>query len=122
MFYGLCLLNPDCVIFILDYNTSVPCSPIKFDRVWISFTAHLLTLCYVFYSSYSLEGLAAEVEDGKRWMPQSGGPSKDQRGVQRQDSEERGSLMSLTEEGPQSDLGHFISPGGQVRPRLPLLL
>ncbi|XP_056613522.1 A-kinase anchor protein 13 isoform X5 [Triplophysa dalaica] len=63
--------------------------------------------------SYSLEGLAAEMEDGKRWMPQSGGPSKDQRGVQRQDSEERGSLMSLTEEGTQSDLGDFCSPGGQ---------
>lgn len=72
----------------------------------------------MFCSSYSLEGLAAEMEDGKRWMPLSGGPSKDQRGVQRQDSEERGSLMSLTEEGTQSDLGDFCSPGGQVRPGL----
>ncbi|XP_057188570.1 A-kinase anchor protein 13 isoform X2 [Triplophysa rosa] len=63
--------------------------------------------------SYSLEGLSAEVEDGKRWMPQSGGPSKDQRGVQRHDSEERGSLVSLTEEGPQSDLGDYSSPRGQ---------
>lgn len=70
----------------------------------------------MFCSSYSLEGLAAEAEDGKRWMPQAGDPSKDQRGVQRQDSEERGSLMSLKEEGPQSDLGDFSSPGGQVRP------
>ncbi|XP_043100441.1 A-kinase anchor protein 13-like isoform X2 [Puntigrus tetrazona] len=63
--------------------------------------------------SYSLEGLAAGIEDGKRWTPQSGGPSKDQRGVQRQESEERGSLMSLTEEGPESDLGECSSPGGQ---------
>ncbi|KAF4111507.1 A-kinase anchor protein 13 isoform X3 [Onychostoma macrolepis] len=63
--------------------------------------------------SYSLEGLAAGIEDGKRWIPQSGGPSKDQQGVQRQESEERGSLMSLTEEGPESDLGECSSPGGQ---------
>ncbi|XP_051560253.1 A-kinase anchor protein 13-like isoform X2 [Myxocyprinus asiaticus] len=63
--------------------------------------------------SYSLEGLAAEVEDGKHWVTQSGGPSKDHRGVQRQESEERGSLMSLTEEGPESDLGECSSPGGQ---------
>ncbi|XP_067301286.1 A-kinase anchor protein 13 isoform X5 [Pseudorasbora parva] len=63
--------------------------------------------------SYSLEGLAAGIEDGKRWIPQSGGPSKDQRGVQRQDSEERGSLMSLTEEGPESDLGDCSSPSAQ---------
>ncbi|XP_048039691.1 A-kinase anchor protein 13-like isoform X4 [Megalobrama amblycephala] len=63
--------------------------------------------------SYSLEGLAAGIEDGKRWIPQSGGPSTDQRGVQRQESEERGSLMSLTEEGPESDLGDCSSPGGQ---------
>uniref|UniRef100_A0A9J8A5U4 Si:dkey-172h23.2 n=1 Tax=Cyprinus carpio carpio TaxID=630221 RepID=A0A9J8A5U4_CYPCA len=63
--------------------------------------------------SYSLEGLAAGIEDGKRWIPQSGGPSTDQRGVQRQDSEERGSLMSLTEEGPESDLGECCSPTGQ---------
>ncbi|XP_067301284.1 A-kinase anchor protein 13 isoform X3 [Pseudorasbora parva] len=68
----------------------------------------------VFYRrSYSLEGLAAGIEDGKRWIPQSGGPSKDQRGVQRQDSEERGSLMSLTEEGPESDLGDCSSPSAQ---------
>ncbi|XP_042615467.1 A-kinase anchor protein 13-like isoform X4 [Cyprinus carpio] len=68
----------------------------------------------VFYRrSYSLEGLAAGIEDGKRWIPQSGGPSTDQRGVQRQDSEERGSLMSLTEEGPESDLGECCSPTGQ---------
>uniref|UniRef100_A0A672T065 Uncharacterized protein n=1 Tax=Sinocyclocheilus grahami TaxID=75366 RepID=A0A672T065_SINGR len=66
--------------------------------------------------SYSLEGLAAGIEDGKRWIPQSGGPSQDQRGVQRQESEERGSLMSLTEEGPESDLGECSSPGGQ-KPR-----
>uniref|UniRef100_A0A8C1WQM3 Si:dkey-172h23.2 n=1 Tax=Cyprinus carpio TaxID=7962 RepID=A0A8C1WQM3_CYPCA len=63
--------------------------------------------------SYSLEGLAAGIEDGKRWILQSGGPSTDQRGVQRQDSEERGSLMSLTEEGPESDLGECCSPTGQ---------
>ncbi|XP_051755326.1 A-kinase anchor protein 13 isoform X5 [Ctenopharyngodon idella] len=63
--------------------------------------------------SYSLEGLAAGIEDGKRWIPQSGGPSTDQRGVQRQESEERGSLMSLTEEGPESDLGDCSSLGGQ---------
>ncbi|XP_077084030.1 uncharacterized protein LOC143737014 isoform X3 [Siphateles boraxobius] len=63
--------------------------------------------------SYSLEGLAAGIEDGKRWIPQSGGPSKDQGGVQGQESEERGSLMSLTEEGPESDLGDCSSPGGQ---------
>nr|XP_021333392.1 A-kinase anchor protein 13 isoform X1 [Danio rerio] len=61
--------------------------------------------------SYSLEGLAAGIEDGKRWR--SGAPSKDQRGVQRQDSEDRGSLMSLTEEGPESDLGECRSPGIQ---------
>ncbi|XP_051985781.1 A-kinase anchor protein 13-like isoform X2 [Xyrauchen texanus] len=71
--------------------------------------------------SYSLEGLAAEVEDGKRWVTQSGGPSKDHRGDQRQESEERGSLMSLTEEGPESDLGECSSPGGQKsRKYLPL--
>ncbi|XDV18716.1 hypothetical protein PO909_024355 [Leuciscus waleckii] len=68
----------------------------------------------VFYRrSYSLEGLAAGIEDGKRWIPQSGGPSKDQGGVQGQEGEERGSLMSLTEEGPESDLGDCSSPGGQ---------
>ncbi|XP_050970397.1 A-kinase anchor protein 13 isoform X4 [Labeo rohita] len=68
----------------------------------------------VFYRrSYSLEGLAAGIEDGKRWLPQSGGPSKDQRGIQRQESEERGSLMSLTEEGPEFNLGECTSPGGQ---------
>ncbi|XP_056115149.1 A-kinase anchor protein 13-like isoform X5 [Rhinichthys klamathensis goyatoka] len=63
--------------------------------------------------SYSLEGLAAGIEDGKRWIPQSGGPSEDQGGVQGRESEERGSLMSLTEEGPESDLGDCSSPGGQ---------
>ncbi|XP_016401270.1 A-kinase anchor protein 13-like [Sinocyclocheilus rhinocerous] len=63
--------------------------------------------------SYSLEGLAAGIEDGKRWIPQSGGPSTEQRGVQRQESEERGSLMSLTEEGPESDLGECSSPAVQ---------
>lgn len=63
--------------------------------------------------SYSLEGLAAGIEDGKHWR--SGASSKDQRGVQRQDSEDRGSLMSLTEEGPESDLGECRSPGIQVR-------
>ncbi|XP_073715756.1 uncharacterized protein [Misgurnus anguillicaudatus] len=63
--------------------------------------------------SYSLEGLAAEVEDGKRWIPPSRGPSSDQQGVQRQDSEERGSLMSLTEEGPEPELGEFRSPERQ---------
>ncbi|XP_056115148.1 A-kinase anchor protein 13-like isoform X4 [Rhinichthys klamathensis goyatoka] len=68
----------------------------------------------VFYRrSYSLEGLAAGIEDGKRWIPQSGGPSEDQGGVQGRESEERGSLMSLTEEGPESDLGDCSSPGGQ---------
>ncbi|XP_051947996.1 A-kinase anchor protein 13-like isoform X2 [Xyrauchen texanus] len=68
----------------------------------------------VFYRrSYSLEGLGAEIENGKRWVPQSGGLSKDLRGVQRQESEERGSLMSLTEEGPESDLGECSNPGGQ---------
>ncbi|XP_026071984.1 A-kinase anchor protein 13-like isoform X3 [Carassius auratus] len=68
----------------------------------------------VFYRrSYSLEGLAAGIEDGKRWIPQSGGPSTHQRGVQRQESEERGSLMSLTEEGPESDLGECSIPAGQ---------
>lgn len=73
----------------------------------------------MFCCSYSLEGLAAGIEDGKRWIPQSGGPSQDQRGVQRQESEERGSLMSLTEEGPESDLGECSSPGGQVRKESP---
>ncbi|XP_052416840.1 A-kinase anchor protein 13 isoform X1 [Carassius gibelio] len=63
--------------------------------------------------SYSLEGLAAGIEDGKRWIPQSGGPSENQRGVQRQESEERGSLKSLTEEGPESDLGECSSPAEQ---------
>ncbi|RXN38571.1 A-kinase anchor 13-like protein [Labeo rohita] len=63
--------------------------------------------------SYSLEGLAAGIEDGKRWLPQSGGPSKDQRGIQRQESEERSSLTSLTEEGPEFNLGECTSPGGQ---------
>ncbi|XP_073667973.1 uncharacterized protein [Paramisgurnus dabryanus] len=68
----------------------------------------------VFYRrSYSLEGLAAEVEDGKRWIPPSRGPSADQRGDQLQDSEERGSLMSLTEEGPEPELGEFRSPERQ---------
>uniref|UniRef100_A0A8C2CCP3 Phorbol-ester/DAG-type domain-containing protein n=1 Tax=Cyprinus carpio TaxID=7962 RepID=A0A8C2CCP3_CYPCA len=63
--------------------------------------------------SYSLEGLAAGIEDGSHWIPQSGGPSEDQRGVQRQGSEERGSLMSLTEEGPEIVLGECSSPSGQ---------
>ncbi|XP_037401066.1 A-kinase anchor protein 13 isoform X3 [Pygocentrus nattereri] len=63
--------------------------------------------------SYSLEGLAAEQDDGKGWQPQGGGPSHGQRGVHRQQSEDRGSQVSLTEEGLESDLGDHKSLDSQ---------
>ncbi|KAL6468623.1 hypothetical protein MHYP_G00221470 [Metynnis hypsauchen] len=63
--------------------------------------------------SYSLEGLAAEQDDGKGWQPQGGGPSHGQRGVHRQQSEDRGSQVSLTEEGLESDLGDHRSLDSQ---------
>ncbi|XP_036442028.1 A-kinase anchor protein 13 isoform X3 [Colossoma macropomum] len=63
--------------------------------------------------SYSLEGLAAERDDGKGWQPQGGGPSQGQRGVHRQQSEDRGSQVSLTEEGLESDLGDHSSLDSQ---------
>ncbi|XP_066503367.1 A-kinase anchor protein 13 isoform X2 [Hoplias malabaricus] len=54
--------------------------------------------------SYSLEGLAAERDDGKAWQPQGGGPSQSQGGVRRQQGEDRGSQVSLSDLGEHSSL------------------
>ncbi|XP_072517183.1 A-kinase anchor protein 13 isoform X3 [Salminus brasiliensis] len=62
--------------------------------------------------SYSLEGLAAERDDGKGWQPQGGGPSQGQRGGHRQHSDDRGSQVSLNE-GLESDLGDHSSLDSQ---------
>lgn len=58
--------------------------------------------------SYSLEGLAAERDDGKRWQEQGARSSQDQQ------SEDTGSQVSLTEEGQDSDLGDSSSLDSQV--------
>uniref|UniRef100_A0A8B9J8G3 Phorbol-ester/DAG-type domain-containing protein n=1 Tax=Astyanax mexicanus TaxID=7994 RepID=A0A8B9J8G3_ASTMX len=60
--------------------------------------------------SYSLEGLAAD--DGKGWHPQRGGSSQGQRGVNRQQSDDRGSQLSLNE-ALESDLGDHSSLDSQ---------
>ncbi|XP_026786545.3 A-kinase anchor protein 13 isoform X1 [Pangasianodon hypophthalmus] len=57
--------------------------------------------------SYSLEGLAAERDDGKRWQVQGARSSQDQQ------SEDTGSQVSLTEEGQDSDLGDSSSLDSQ---------
>ncbi|XP_058256548.1 A-kinase anchor protein 13 isoform X2 [Hemibagrus wyckioides] len=57
--------------------------------------------------SYSLEGLAAERDDGKRWQVQGACSSQDQQ------SEDTGSQVSLTEEGQDSDLGDSSSLDSQ---------
>ncbi|KAF5906153.1 A-kinase anchor protein 13 isoform X1, partial [Clarias magur] len=57
--------------------------------------------------SYSLEGLAAERDDGKRWQAQGARSSQDQQ------SEDTGSQVSLTEEGQDSDLGDSSSLDSQ---------
>ncbi|XP_060797046.1 A-kinase anchor protein 13 isoform X3 [Neoarius graeffei] len=57
--------------------------------------------------SYSLEGLAAERDDGKRWQAQAARSSQDQ------PSEDTGSQVSLTEEGQDSDLGDSSSLDSQ---------
>ncbi|XP_035379689.1 A-kinase anchor protein 13 isoform X2 [Electrophorus electricus] len=65
--------------------------------------------------SYSLEGLAAEQDDGKGWQPQRWGPSQGQRG------ERRGSHVSLPEEGPESDQGeHHCLDDQKLRRYLPV--
>ncbi|KAK3533714.1 hypothetical protein QTP70_023967 [Hemibagrus guttatus] len=57
--------------------------------------------------SYSLEGLAAERDDGKLWQVQGACSSQDQQ------SEDTGSQVSLTEEGQDSDLGDSSSLDSQ---------
>ncbi|TSL68181.1 A-kinase anchor protein 13 [Bagarius yarrelli] len=57
--------------------------------------------------SYSLEGLSAEKDDGKRWQDQGARSSQDQQ------SEDTGSQVSLTEEGQDSDLGDSSSLDSQ---------
>ncbi|XP_053539354.1 A-kinase anchor protein 13 isoform X2 [Ictalurus punctatus] len=57
--------------------------------------------------SYSLEGLDAERDDGKRWQAQEARSSQDQQ------SEDTGSQVSLTEEGQESDLGDSSSLDSQ---------
>ncbi|KAF4082997.1 hypothetical protein AMELA_G00135030 [Ameiurus melas] len=57
--------------------------------------------------SYSLEGLEAERDDGKRWQAQEARSSQDQQ------SEDTGSQVSLTEEGQESDLGDSSSLDSQ---------
>ncbi|XP_046712808.1 A-kinase anchor protein 13 isoform X4 [Silurus meridionalis] len=61
--------------------------------------------------SYSLEGLAGERDDGKRWQEQGARSSQDQQ------SEDTGSQVSLTEEGQDSDLGDSSSLDSQTSRR-----
>ncbi|KAG5849112.1 hypothetical protein ANANG_G00106560 [Anguilla anguilla] len=63
--------------------------------------------------SYSLEGLAADRQGGKESPPQGASP-RDPRRIPRQESEERGSLVSLTEEEQESDLGECSSLDSQI--------
>ncbi|TRY82591.1 hypothetical protein DNTS_030589 [Danionella cerebrum] len=66
----------------------------------------------VFYRrSFSLEGLAAGMEDRKSWPV--GSSSSEKQGSHHQKSEERGSLRSLTEEELQSDQRGSTSPSAQ---------
>ncbi|XP_028811943.1 A-kinase anchor protein 13 isoform X2 [Denticeps clupeoides] len=64
--------------------------------------------------SLSLEGLAVDVRDGKRWEQQAA-PAQQGGGGGRQESEDRGSLVSLTEEEHESDLGDCSSLDSQSR-------
>ncbi|TRY82589.1 hypothetical protein DNTS_030589 [Danionella cerebrum] len=61
--------------------------------------------------SFSLEGLAAGMEDRKSWPV--GSSSSEKQGSHHQKSEERGSLRSLTEEELQSDQRGSTSPSAQ---------
>ncbi|XP_061100499.1 A-kinase anchor protein 13 isoform X2 [Conger conger] len=63
--------------------------------------------------SYSLEGLTADRPGGKESPPQRASP-RDPRRIPRQESEERGSLVSLTEEEQESDLGECSSLDSQI--------
>ncbi|KAG7468181.1 hypothetical protein MATL_G00140090 [Megalops atlanticus] len=67
--------------------------------------------------SYSLEGLTADREGVKDSPPQGASP-RDPRRLPRQESEERGSLVSLTEEEQESDLGECSSLDSQKSGRL----
>ncbi|KAJ8340272.1 hypothetical protein SKAU_G00349050 [Synaphobranchus kaupii] len=67
--------------------------------------------------SYSLEGLTADRQGGKESPPQGASP-RDPQQIPRQDSEERGSLVSLTEEEQESDLGECGSLDSQKSGRL----
>ncbi|XP_051975678.1 A-kinase anchor protein 13-like isoform X3 [Xyrauchen texanus] len=62
--------------------------------------------------SYSLEGLAAE-KDGKKLLIQHVETSQEPNCPSKLDSEERGSLLSLTEEEQESDLGDCSSLDSQ---------
>ncbi|KAI1889778.1 hypothetical protein AGOR_G00166440 [Albula goreensis] len=62
--------------------------------------------------SYSLEGLTAD-RDGGKDSPLQGASPRDPRRMPRQESEERGSLVSLTEEEQESDLGECSSLDSQ---------
>ncbi|KAJ8247507.1 hypothetical protein GJAV_G00247190 [Gymnothorax javanicus] len=63
--------------------------------------------------SYSLEGLILDRQGGKESPPQGTVP-RDPRRIPRQESEERGSLVSLTEEEQESDLGDCSSLDSQI--------
>ena len=65
------------------------------------------------FGSLSLEGLAADGTDGKDWRPQIV-PAQQGRRVGRQESDERGSLVSLTEEEQESDMADGSSLDSQV--------
>ncbi|MFT7806705.1 A-kinase anchor protein 13-like isoform X6 [Arapaima gigas] len=62
--------------------------------------------------SYSLEGLIGD-RDGGKDFPQRRGSSQEPRRASRLDSEERGSLVSLTEEEQESDLADCSSLDSQ---------
>lgn len=73
----------------------------------------LISGCRCFGCSYSLEGLTAD-RDGGKDSPLQGASPRDPRRMPRQESEERGSLVSLTEEEQESDLGECSSLDSQV--------
>ncbi|KAJ8412931.1 hypothetical protein AAFF_G00105130 [Aldrovandia affinis] len=62
--------------------------------------------------SYSLEGLSAD-RDGGKDSPLQGAMPREPHRLPRQESEERGSLVSLTEEEHESDLGECSSLDSQ---------
>lgn len=71
--------------------------------------------CGCGFGSLSLEGLAAaDGTDGKAWHPHQSAAAQQGRRVGRQESEERGSLVSLTEEEPESDVTDCSSLDSQV--------